>query len=239
MNDLVFKSEKGNSVTTSYLVAEKFEKRHADVLRSIDNLECSDNFRQRNFAFVENQQVGAIKTRNCIMTKDGFSFLVMGFTGARAAQFKEDFIEAFNKMDQTLKSQLPQSFAEALQLAANQAREIEDQQKQLALQAPKVLFADAVTASSNSVLIAELSRILKQNGLNIGQNRLFERLRQEGYLLSKGEYYNLPSQTAMDLKIFEIKETPIVTKNGSQIKRTVMVTAKGLDYFVKKYVVNG
>lgn len=239
MNNLVFKSEKGNAVTTSLLVAQKFGKEHKNVLASIrEMISSAENSAQYYYSSSYKDSSGKSNDMY-VMNRDGFSLLVMGFTGKDALAFKISFIEAFNKMEQALKSQLPQSFAEALQLAANQAREIEEQQKQLALQAPKVLFADAVTASSNSVLIAELSRILKQNGLNIGQNRLFERLRNEGYLLSKGEYYNLPSQTAMDLKIFEIKETPIITKSGSQIKRTVMVTAKGLDYFVKKYVVNG
>jgi Rha family phage regulatory protein len=94
-------------VTTSSLVAQKFGKRNSDVLRDIRDLNCSQQFYERNFAFVVEMkslpQGGATKTEHCIMTKDGFTFLVMGYTGKQAGQFKEEYIYAFNEMEEGLR----------------------------------------------------------------------------------------------------------------------------------------
>jgi anti-repressor protein len=104
-------------------------------------------------------------------------------------------------------------------------------------QAPKVLFADAVATSDKSILIAELSKIITQNGVEIGQNRLFEWLRQNGYLCSKGEYYNQPTQKAMELGLFEIKKTSITKPDGSVLVTcTTKVTGKGQIYFINKFL---
>lgn len=102
---------------------------------------------------------------------------------------------------------------------------------------PKALFADAVTTSDRSCLIAELAKTLQQNGVNIGQNRLFEWLRQNGYLCSKGEYYNQPTQRAMELGLFEVKKTAITKPDGSVlVSCTTKVTGKGQVYFVNKFL---
>lgn len=102
---------------------------------------------------------------------------------------------------------------------------------------PKVLFAEALETSGNSILIGELAKILKQNGINIGQNRLFERLRQEGYLMkTKDERWNDPTQKAMELGLFEIKKRTINNPDGSvRVVKTTKVTAKGQIYFINKY----
>lgn len=105
-------------------------------------------------------------------------------------------------------------------------------------QKPKVLFAEAVETSKSSVLIGELAKIIKQNGFNIGQNRLFEWLRTNGFLIKrKGEGYNLPTQRSMDQGLFEIKKRTINNPDGSiKTTRTTMVTGKGQIYFVKKFL---
>ena len=110
-------------------------------------------------------------------------------------------------------------------------------QLQLDIQKPKVLFADSVSESKDSVLIKELVGYLKQNGIDIGQNRLFEWLRQHSYLCSKGEYYNLPTQKALDLKIFDVKKTSINKPDGTILtSTTTKVTGKGLVYFINKFL---
>jgi anti-repressor protein len=104
-------------------------------------------------------------------------------------------------------------------------------------QKPKVLFADAVTTSKSSVLVGELAKILKQNGIEIGQNRLFEWLREEGYLCKAGENYNLPTQYSMELELMEIKKVTINNPDGSsRITRTPKITGKGQVYFVNKFL---
>ena len=102
---------------------------------------------------------------------------------------------------------------------------------------PKVLFADAVSASHTSILVGDLAKLLRQNGVEIGQNRLFSFLREKGYLCSQGERYNLPTQRSMDRGWFQVKETTINQPNGSvRITRTVKVTGKGQQYFINLFL---
>lgn len=102
---------------------------------------------------------------------------------------------------------------------------------------PKVLFADAVSASHSSILVGDLAKLLRQNGVEIGQNRLFRFLREKGYLCSHGERYNLPTQRSMDRGWFQVKETTINQPDGSiRITRTVKVTGKGQQYFINLFL---
>ena len=102
---------------------------------------------------------------------------------------------------------------------------------------PKVLFAEAVSASQTSILVGDLAKLLRQNGASIGQNRLFEMLRKDGYLMKYGDSRNLPTQRAMEMGLFEIKETTINNPDGSiRITKTTKVTGKGQIYFVKRYL---
>ena len=102
---------------------------------------------------------------------------------------------------------------------------------------PKIIFADAVSASHTSILVGDLAKLLRQNGVEIGQNRLFSFLREKGYLCSQGERYNLPTQRSMDRGLFQVKETTINQPNGSvRITRTVKVTGKGQQYFINLFL---
>ena len=117
-------------------------------------------------------------------------------------------------------------------------RQIEQRNAQIAEMQPKALFADAVAASHTSILIGELAKILKQNGVDIGQNRLFETLRQQGYLIRRnGTDYNSPTQRAMELGLFEVKESTVGNPDGSvRVTRTTKVTGKGQQYFINKFL---
>lgn len=102
---------------------------------------------------------------------------------------------------------------------------------------PKVVFAECVETSNTSILVGELAKLLCQNGISIGGNRLFEWLRAKGYLISrKGTDYNMPTQYSMELGLFEIKETTANTPNGSKICKTPKVTGKGQTYFINKFM---
>lgn len=103
---------------------------------------------------------------------------------------------------------------------------------------PKILFADSVSESDNTILIRDLAKLLKQNGINIGEKRLFAWLRDNGYLIKqKGQDHNSPTQKSMDLKLFRIKETAINTSKGVKINKTPKVTGKGQNYFINKFLV--
>lgn len=110
--------------------------------------------------------------------------------------------------------------------------------KQIELMKPKVVFADAVATSHTSILVGELAKILKQNGIDMGQKRLFAWLREKGYLIKRqGTDYNMPTQKAMDLGLFEIKEGSYVNGSGVNITtKTPKVTGKGQQYFINKFL---
>lgn len=116
-----------------------------------------------------------------------------------------------------------------------QRRELERQKKE---DAPKVLFADAVKTSRTSILVGELAKILKQNGVETGQTRLFSWLRDNGFLIKrKGSDYNMPTQKAMEAGLFEIKETAVTHADGHvSVNRTPKVTGKGQLYFVERFL---
>lgn len=102
---------------------------------------------------------------------------------------------------------------------------------------PKVLFADAVETAQTSILIGDLAKLIKQNGVDIGQKRLFDWLREKGYLIKNGNSRNMPTQKAMDLKLFEVKERTINNPDGSvKITKTTKVTGKGQQYFINKFL---
>lgn len=152
----------------------------------------------------------------------------------------------FNHIDELLSTgkteikhqfKTPETFADALELAAKQQREIESKKELLELQKPKVLLAESIECSKDSILIAKLARILKQNGINTGQNRLFGWMRENSYLLSKGAYYNQPSQSAMQMGLFEVTERTINQPEKNPIcSFTTKVTGKGQSYFINKFL---
>lgn len=115
--------------------------------------------------------------------------------------------------------------------------EIKQRDDKIAEDAPRVLFSKAVETSKRSCLVAELAKILRQNGVNMGQNRLFEWLRKNGYLCSKGQYYNQPTQKSVEQGLFEIKQTTVNKPDGAVLVTiTTKVTAKGQIYFVDKFL---
>lgn len=103
---------------------------------------------------------------------------------------------------------------------------------------PKVIFADAVSTAKTSILVGELAKLIKQNGYDIGQQRLFKWMRENGYLISrKGSDYNMPTQRAMEMKLFEIKETAVTHSDGhTSVSKTPKVTGKGQQYFINKFL---
>ena len=127
--------------------------------------------------------------------------------------------------------------ARALQIAETKLKTLETK---VAADAPKVLFADAVSASHTSILVGEMAKLLKQNGVEIGQHRLFAWLRENGYLIRrKGSDFNMPTQRSMELGLFTVKETAITRSDGAvTVSKTPKVTGKGQQYFIQKFLGN-
>ena len=231
------KIENDRMLTDSRIVAETFGKDHRHVLRDIDNIKKDvSNFGQMFFETEAPDSYGRLQ-RVYQMTRDGFSLLAMGFTGSDAMEWKLKYLEAFNKLEAFWNSP-EQIMARAHRIAEQTIASLEQklQQKdfQIETQKPKVLFADAVETSKTSILIGELAKIICQNGVNIGQKRLFQWLRENGYLMKAT---NLPCQRYIEQGLFEIKESTFQTPDGSvRITKTTKVTGKGQIYFVDKFL---
>lgn len=147
--------------------------------------------------------------------------------GKQARQYFIQVEKAWNSPEMIMKR--------ALQIAD---RKVIDLQEQIALDKPKVIFADAVSASRTSILVGDLAKLLRQNGVDIGQNRLFGWLRESGFLINrKGESWNSPTQYSMDRGLFEVKERTHQEPDGSiRITKTTKVTGKGQQYFINKFL---
>lgn len=200
MNQLVIQNNKGNDVTTSLIVAEVFGKNHADVLRDIRNLHCSDEFHQRNFAemfFTKNLPNNGHRNDPYIeMSKDGFSFLVMGYTGEKAGEFKETFIAEFNKREVMLKSD-DYILARSQEILNNRLRSLEANlrlsKEQLALQeevikvqAPKVEYYEKVLQSESWFPITLIAK-----DLGMSAQALNDSLKRKGVLYKVGRTWVL------------------------------------------------
>lgn len=151
-------------------------------------------------------------------------------------QYFLDLEKAWNTPEQIFARALKMADQQIEKLKANNASLVEDVQRMK----PKEVFADAVSVSNTCILIGELAKILKQNGVDIGQNRLFAWMRENRFLISrKGTDYNMPTQRSMEAGLFEIKERAINNPDGSvRITKTVLVTGKGQQYFVNKFLNN-
>lgn len=154
--------------------------------------------------------------------------------GKKCRQYLIDLEKAWNSPDQVM--------ARALKMADNTIDSMKEINKALLIDnermKPKEIFADAVATSHTSILIFELAKILKQNGVEIGGNRLFNWMRENGYLIRrKGTDYNMPTQKSMELKLFEIKETTVTHADGhTNVSKTPKVTGKGQQYFINKFL---
>lgn len=234
-------------VTTSRNVAAVFRKEHRNVLRDIESLkEDVLNF-EHMFRETTMPDSYGREQRVYLMNRDGFTLLAMGFTGAEAMQWKLKYIEAFNKMEKFINSP-EQLMARALR-AADQTiasleskmleaqKTIEQKDKVIEAQKPKALFADAVATSKTSILMGDLAKLICQNGVQIGQNRLFNWMRDNGFLMKYGASRNMPVQRYVEQGLFEVKESTVQNPDGSvRVTKTTKVTGKGQVYFVQLFL---
>ncbi|MDU7499579.1 MAG: phage antirepressor KilAC domain-containing protein [Streptococcus thermophilus] len=170
------------------------------------------------------------KLQDYVLSLDAAKNLAMVSKTDKGKEVRQYFIQVekdFNSPEKIM--------ARALLMADKKINKLE---AQIEADRPKVLFADAVSASKSSCLIGELAKILKQNGINIGQNKLFQWLRSNGYLISRrGDSWNQPTQKSMQLGLFELKKTNINHADGhTTTNTTTKVTGKGQQYFINKFL---
>lgn len=238
MNELQNFNFKGNSVRTLSINNEPYF-----VGNDVTQILGYSNYRKATSEHVDKEDKLRTQIRDggqnrefTVINESGLYSLILSSKLSSAKEFKRwvthEVLPTIRKTGQySVQTQLPQTFAEALQLAADQAKQIE-------LQKPKVLFADSVATSHTTILIGELAKILRGNGIDVGATRLFQWLRDNGYLISrKGSDWNMPTQKAMNLGLFKIKETSISHSNGSvSVSKTTKVTGKGQQYFINKFL---
>ena len=232
--------EKDRMITDSRNVSDVFNKQHRHVLESIRNLEKDvPNFRQMFFESTMPDSYGR-EQKVYFMDRDGFTLLAMGFTGSEAMKWKLKYIEAFNSLEKAWNTP-EQVMARALKLADRTIEQLKSDNKVLEQKIeqdkPKVIFSDAVSTSHTSILVGDLAKLICQNGVQIGQKRLFEWLRQNGYLIKSGSSKNMPMQRYVEQGLFEVKESNVQNPDGSvRITKTTKVTGKGQVYFVNKFI---
>ncbi|HBF5775177.1 TPA: phage antirepressor KilAC domain-containing protein [Clostridioides difficile] len=260
MNNLVLINDKK-------LQVKEFKGERVVTFKEIDLIhERAEGTAKRNFTenkkyFIENIDYFEVSTKivpslelygfskfapnGILITESGYLMLVKSLTDDLAWTVQRELVNNYFRVKENEQQpKLPTTYKEALQQLLIEVEEkeqlqLENQEKDkvIQLQQPKVLFADAVSASNNSILVGELAKLIKQNGVDIGQNRLFAWMRENGYLIKrKGEDYNIPTQKSMNLGIMEVKKRVINNPDGStKVTRTVKITGKGQVYFVNKF----
>jgi anti-repressor protein len=222
-------------------VAEMVGKEHKNIIRDIRGY--LEEFSQLNFEpsdfFRESTYKRRGKEYPCyLITKEGCEFIAHKLTGVKGTEFTAKYIKRFHEMENIIKEHVPQG-KELLALAVLEAQKtIEEQTAQIEEMKPHAVLGQAITTANTSILVGDLAKILRQNGVNIGAQRLFGWMRENGYLIKrKGTDWNLPTQRSMDMGLFEIKESVHIDGNGcNKINRTPKVTGKGQQYFVNKFL---
>lgn len=180
------------------------------------------------------------KQKMTVINESGLYALVFGSRLKSAQRFKHwvtsEVLPAIRKTG-GYRTPAPQG-KELLALAVLEAQKtIEAQNAEIERMRPKEIFADAASTSQTSILIGDLAKLLRQNGVDTGQKRLFEQLRNEGYLMKTGSSRNMPKQKYVEMGLFQIKETVISNPDGSvRMTKTTKVTGKGQQYFLNKYL---
>lgn len=218
MADIILSTQNGEPVASSRQIAESFGKEHKDTLESIRQILAAENSATKSMFYETTFENRGKQYPMYLMNRDGFTLLAMGFTGKAALEWKLKYIAAFNAMEKQLAQRPQLSRAELMAQALIAAHdELEHKDRQIAELTPKGIFADAVNASKKSILVGELAKLLCQNSVEIGQNRLFVWMREHGYLIRdpKRSDYNMPTQRAVEQGLFEIKRPPWCTPMGT------------------------
>lgn len=244
MSDELVITKNNQLVTSSVNVANNFGKQHQHVIRAIENL-AVQNRTAKNYFYESTHENRGKQYKMYYMNRDGFSLLVMGFTGKKALEWKLKYIEAFNAMEKKVNgfAGLP-DFTNPVIAARAWADQLEARQKaeaQLVEMKPKAEFADAVSVSPSDITIGTLAKILKQNGVDIGRTRLYDWMRQNKYLVSNKKDWNMPRQEYVNCGYFRIRESTIDMGYGRSpaVRCTTYVTGKGQQYFVKMFMKGG
>ena len=251
MNELqIFKSHEFGEIRTTVQNGEPWFVA-ADVCKALDieNNRKATNRLDDDEKGVTSSDTPGGKQNLTIVNEAGLYSLVLGSRKPEAKAFKRWITHEVlptirrtggyvNSAEAFIDHYLPNADESTRTMFRSQLKAIEDLNARIEADKPKVLFADAVSSSDTTILVGEMAKILKQNGVDIGQKRFFEWLRQNGYLIKrKGSEWNMPTQRSMELGLFEIKESTHLDGNGCNITtKTPKVTGKGQQYFISEFL---
>ena len=231
----------GELRVSSFIIAEQTERDHEPVLRLIrDNVEDFESFGRVSFENGPFATAGGVQRKSYALLNEQQATLLITFMRNTPVvrAFKVALIQEFYRMRQALNEiAIPRTLPEALRAYAAEVERTTELEAKISADAPKVHFAEAVAASPSTILVGDLAKILRANGCTLGANRLFEKLRADGYLIRRrGSDWNMPTQKSMELGLFEIKESTRQHPDGHVLlTKTPKVTGKGQQYFIEKY----
>lgn len=224
-------------------VADWVGKRHDHLCRDIsgyiEHISNAPNLGVVDYFIPSTYKDAKGEERPCyLITRKGCEMVANKLTGRKGVIFTAKYIERFHEYENVVKLALPQDYPSALRALADSFERQQQLTAKVVEDAPKVLFASAVTASEDSISVGDLAKLLKQNGVKVGQKRLFQWLRDNGYLIKqKGESWNMPSQRSMEQGLFEIKMSTGVKPDGAiRTNMTPKVTGKGQVYFINMFL---
>ena len=251
MNELqIFKSHEFGEIRTTIQNGEPWFVA-ADVCKALDienNRKATNRLDDDEKGVTSSDTLGG-KQKLTIVNEAGLYSLVLGSRKPEAKAFKRWITHEVlptirrtggyvNSAEAFIGHYLPHADESTRTMFRAQLKAIEELNAKIEADKPKVLFADAVSSSDTTILVGEMAKILKQNGVDIGQKRFFEWLRQNGYLIKrKGSEWNMPTQRSMELGLFEIKESTHLDGNGCNITtKTPKITGKGQQYFIGEFL---
>ena len=251
MNELqIFKSHEFGEIRTTIQNGEPWFVA-ADVCKALDienNRKATNRLDDDEKGVTSSDTLGG-KQKLTIVNEAGLYSLVLGSRKPEAKAFKRWITHEVlptirrtggyvNSAEAFIGHYLPHADESTRTMFRAQLKAIEELNAKIEADKPKVLFADAVSSSDTTILVGEMAKILKQNGVDIGQKRFFEWLRQNGYLIKrKGSEWNMPTQRSMELGLFEIKESTHLDGNGCNVTtKTPKITGKGQQYFIGEFL---
>ena len=220
----------GRPMADSRHIAEHFERQHKDVLKAVENMDCSEEFRERNFAhtpYVHPQNGQTYKMYQ--MTRDGFTFLVMGFTGKKAAEWKEKYIAAFNQMESAIKMREPMAAladpAILRQTLLTYTEKVIELEAKIEEDAPKIEALERISEAEGSLCITDAAKALQMRPKD-----LFSYMTQHGWIYKRpGGGHYLGYQSKVTQGVLEHKVTTVLRPDGSEkITEQVRITPKGI-----------
>ena len=233
------RTEDGALIVSSLTIAEGAGVQHKNVLELVAR-NVTDLEQFGAVAFQTRPLPGGGNPLRVALLNEQQATLVMTYqrNTEQVKAFKLALVKSFFLMAKELSAQqMPRSLPEALRAYAAEVEAREALAAKVAADAPKVLFADSVATSDTTILVGELAKILRGNGVEVGANRMFALLREDGYLIRRqGTDWNMPTQRSMELGLFKIKETAITHADGhTTVSKTPKVTGKGQAYFINRY----